>query len=62
MKVEIDKMLEVGIIELVEEFEWISPMVVQENKQGGIKICVDLNKLNDTCLHDLFPTPLQMRS
>jgi hypothetical protein len=28
VKVEIDKMLEVRIIEPVEEFEWISPMVV----------------------------------
>jgi hypothetical protein len=35
-------MLEVGIIEPVEESEWISPMVVQEKKQGGIRICVDL--------------------
>jgi len=28
VRVEISKMLEVGIIELVEELEWISPMVV----------------------------------
>jgi hypothetical protein len=26
-------------------------------KTGGIKICVDLWKLNDACLHDLFPNP-----
>jgi hypothetical protein len=32
-------------------------MVVQEKKQGGIKICVDLRKLNDAFLHDPFPTP-----
>jgi hypothetical protein len=50
-------MLEVNIIEPVEKFEWISPMVVQENKQGGIRICVYLRKLNDACLHDPFPTP-----
>jgi hypothetical protein len=57
VKEEIDKMLEVGVIEPVEESEWIIPMVVQENKQGGIRICVDLKKLNDACLHDPFPTP-----
>jgi hypothetical protein len=57
VKAEIDKMLEVGIIEPVEESEWIIPMVVQEKKQGGIRICVDLRKLNDACLHDPFPTP-----
>jgi hypothetical protein len=29
VKDEIDRMLDAGIIELVEESEWISPMVVQ---------------------------------
>jgi hypothetical protein len=57
VKVEIDKLLEVGFIEHVEESEWIIPMVVQENNQGGIEICVDLRKLNYSCLHDHFPTP-----
>ena len=33
-------------------------MVVQEKKQKGkIRICVDLRKLSDACLHDPFPTP-----
>jgi hypothetical protein len=32
VKVEIDRMLEVGIIEPVEESEWIIPMVVQDKK------------------------------
>jgi hypothetical protein len=50
-------MLEAGIIEPVEESEWINPMVVQDKKTGGIRICVDLRKLNDACLHDPFPTP-----
>ena len=40
-------MLEVGIIEPVEESEWINPMVVQKKKQGGIRICVDLRKLKE---------------
>jgi hypothetical protein len=25
-------------------------------KKGGIRLCVDLIKLYDACLHDLFPT------
>jgi hypothetical protein len=50
-------MLEAGIIEPIKEFEWISPMVVQEKKQGGIRICVDLRKLIYACLHDPFHTP-----
>jgi hypothetical protein len=32
-------------------------MEVQENKKGGIRICVYLRKLNDACLHDPFTTP-----
>jgi hypothetical protein len=32
-------------------------MVVQEKNQGGIRIYVDMRKMNDACLHDPFPTP-----
>jgi hypothetical protein len=35
VKEEIDRMLEAGIIEPVEESKWISSMVFQEEKQGG---------------------------
>ena len=58
VRMELDKMLAAGIIEPVEESEWVSPMVVQEKKtKGEIRICVDLRKLNDVFLHDPFPTP-----
>ena len=32
---ELDKMLATGIIEPVEESEWVSPMVVQDKKTKG---------------------------
>jgi hypothetical protein len=57
MKIELDRRLEAGIIEPVEESKWISPMVVQDKKTSDIRICVDLRKLNDAYLHDPFPTP-----
>jgi hypothetical protein len=57
VKIELDKILEAGIIELVEESKWIIPMVVQHKKTREIMICVDLRKLNDACLHDPFPAP-----
>jgi hypothetical protein len=57
LKIELNKMLEAGIIEPVEESEWISPMVGQDKKTRDIKIYVDLKKLNDSCLHDPLPTP-----
>ena len=51
-------MLATGIIEPVEESEWVSPMVVQDKKtKGEIRICVDLKKLNDASIHDPFLTP-----
>lgn len=58
MHVELDKMLAEGIIEIMEEFDWVSQLVVQQKKQKDeIRICVDLRKLNDTCVHDPFLTP-----
>jgi hypothetical protein len=57
VKEEINKMLEAGVIKPVEESKWIIPMVVQEKNKGGIRIFVELRKLNDACLHDPFPTP-----
>jgi hypothetical protein len=47
VRAEIDRMMEAIIIEPVEESEWISLMVVQENKQGGIRIYVEMRNLND---------------
>jgi hypothetical protein len=32
-------------------------MVVRDNKTGGIRIYMDMRKMNDACLHDPFPTP-----
>eukprot|EP00253_Pinus_taeda_P019482 PITA_19482 len=51
-------MLAGGIIEPMEEFNWVSPMVVQEKKQKDeLRICIDLGKLNDACVHDPFLIP-----
>ena len=58
VKAELDRMLEAGIIEPIEESEWISPIVIQVKKETSeVRICVDLRKLNNACLHDPFPTP-----
>ena len=55
----LDRMLDAGIIKAIEESEWISLNVVQDNKATGelVCVCVDLRKLNDACLHDPFLTP-----
>lgn len=46
-----------GIIEPIEESEWIGLIMIQEMKTRGIIFCVNLRKLNDACVTDLFPTP-----
>ena len=57
VKEELDRMLEARV-EPVEEFKWISPIVIQDkNAIGEVRIYVVLRKLNDACLHDPFPTP-----
>ena len=50
-------MLDAGIIEPVEESEWISLIVVQDKTTTGeVRICIDLRKVKDACLHDQFLT------
>ena len=51
-------MLGTGVIENVEEFRWISTIVMQDKKTSvKVGICVNLRKVNDTCLNDPFLTP-----
>ena len=51
-------MLNTGIIEPIEESEWIIPIVIQDKKKTReVRICVNLRKLNNVWLHDPFPTP-----
>ena len=37
-------------------------MVVQDKKIGEVRICVNLRKSNDACLHDRFPTPFTVEA
>ena len=58
VKDELDRMLNEEIIELVEESEWISPIAIHDkNNTSEVRIYVNLEKLNNACLHDPFPTP-----
>ena len=50
-------MLDERFIEPVKESKWVKQMVVQDKKINEVQICVNLRKLNDTCLHDPFLTP-----
>jgi hypothetical protein len=57
VKTDLERMIEASIIEPSAKSEWIIPMVFQDKKIWGIIVCIYLRKLNDSCLHDPFPTP-----
>lgn len=46
----------VGLIFLVDEFEWIRPIVIQKKEAEEIWVCVDYRSLNNACVPDSFPT------
>ena len=52
-------MLKDGIIYLVDQSRWSSPMVIQLKKYGPkkLRICVDFRWLNKVTLTHPFPTP-----
>ena len=51
-------MLDTGIIEPIEESEWIIPIVIQDKKTTcKVRIYFNLINLSDACLRDPFPTP-----
>jgi hypothetical protein len=50
-------MLEAGLIFVVEEEEWVSPIVIQRKKgTKDIRAYVDYRSLNYACVHDPFLT------
>ena len=49
VKEEIDKLLDAGFIYEIEHTEWVSPIVIVTKKNGKIRVCADLKKIN-VCL------------
>ena len=58
-KRELDKMVNQGVIKPVGDVatDWCHPMVVVEKQGGGIRICVDLTKLNKYVKRPTHPGP-----
>ena len=58
VKAELNRMVESGIIEPVTEpTEWCSPMVAVRKKNGDVRVCVDLKKLNLSVQRETFVLP-----
>ena len=60
VKNEIDNLLKVGIVYLVDQSKWKSPMVIQLKKKDPkhLRVCVDFRWLNKITLTGPFPTSL----
>jgi len=57
IKVEVEKLLNVGFFYLIPLNEWESNIVPVNKKQGTIPVCMDFRDLNKACHNDNFPTP-----
>ncbi len=56
---EVRKLLAAGFIYLIEDSEWVSPVVVTPKKNGKWRVCVDYRPLNEATKKDHFPLPFQ---
>ena len=55
---EIDKLLEAKFIYEIEHIEWVSPLVVVPKKNGKLRVCVNLKKVNAMTIRDHYPLPI----
>ena len=57
IKEELDKQVAAGVIEsVIEATDWVHPLLVVPKPNGGIRLCVDLQKLNQYAKCPYYPT------
>lgn len=57
VKVELEKLLDVGFIRPIDYPEWISNLVPVSKPDCSIRICTDFRDINKACPKDDFPLP-----
>ena len=58
VKDELDRMMSMGVISPVDQpTDWCSGMVAVPKKSGSVRICVDLQRLNESVLREIHPLP-----
>jgi hypothetical protein len=57
VKVELQKLLNVGFIYPISDSQWVSPLVIIPKKNGKWWVCIDYRELNKATLKDHFPLP-----
>ena len=58
IKEEIDKLLDAEFIYEIEHIEWVSPIVIVSKKNGKLRVCVNLKKVNAATVRDHYPLPI----
>ena len=59
VKAELDRMVQLGVISPVEyPTEWCAGMVVAQKANGSVRICVDLDRLNESVCRERHPLPV----
>ena len=51
-------MKEVGFIYEIEHTSWVSPLVVVPKKNGKLRVCINLKKVNAATIRDHYPLPI----
>ena len=57
VKLEVQRLKEVGVIREIFFLEWLANTVVVKEKNGKWRVCVDFTDLIMACLKDPFPMP-----
>ena len=56
---EINRLREAGFIYKIEHTEWVSPLVIVPKKNGKLRVCVNLKKVNAaTIIRDHYLLPI----
>ncbi|MCO5563877.1 hypothetical protein L7F22_017528 [Adiantum nelumboides] len=58
IKEEIDKLKEAEFIYEIEHTDWVSQIVMVHKKNGKLRVCVNLKKVNNATIRDNYPFPI----
>ena len=58
IKEEINKLLAIDFIYEIGHTEWVSPIVVVPKKNGKLRVCINLKKVNAAIVQDHYPLPI----
>ena len=58
IKEEIDQLLKARFIYEIKHSKWVSPIVVVPKKNGKLRVCVNLKKINAITIRDNYPLPI----